>query len=67
MIAFLCAFCRPATAAEVIASCEDYDADLAELFRRNEQGLRDIRKDLAEIRGDAQTNVTKSDDGRIVE
>jgi len=48
---------RPATAAEVIASCEDYDADLAELFRRNEQGLRDIRKDLAEIRGDAPTHT----------
>jgi hypothetical protein len=38
---------RPATAAEVIASCEEnYDADLAELFRRNERGLREIRQDL---------------------
>ena len=38
---------RPKTAAEIIASCEEnYDVELAELFRRNERGLREIREGL---------------------
>ena len=42
---------RPKTAAEVIESCEaEYDADLAELFRRNERGLAECRAGLAQAK-----------------
>eukprot|EP01052_Picozoa_sp_SAG31_P039924 SAG31_NODE_5651_length_2403_cov_10.626736_1_plen_228_part_00 len=37
---------RPVTAAEICEATEEYDEELAELFRRNEQGLAECRQSM---------------------
>jgi hypothetical protein len=57
---------RPCTPADVLRAADEYDAELADLFRRNEQGLREARSSLTMAKAELGINEDSGSQGRGV-